>query len=112
MLAGVAGVLVLVLLQGIAWVTFGLPLAGIPFWARLLTGTALAPLMVGLQFYTVRVLGVSFENSAYLLVGINLAGSFFYLEAYRRTFDARFTLCGWLDTCALASNCFPWVAIL
>ena len=38
MSAGVAGVLVLVSLPGSAWVTFGLPLAGIPFWARLLNG--------------------------------------------------------------------------
>ena len=76
MLAGVAGVLVLVVLPG-AWVTFGLPLAGIPFWARLLTGMALAPLIVCLQFYTVRVLGVSFEFSVYLLLLVNLPPAYF-----------------------------------
>src|SRR5215510_11891718 len=76
MVAGAAGFLVLVLLPG-AWVTFGLPLPGIPFWARILTGTALGPLVVCLQFYTARLLGASFELSVILLVGVNLPAGYF-----------------------------------
>ena len=40
MLVGAIGFIVLVFLPG-AWITFGLPLRGIPFRAKLLIGTML-----------------------------------------------------------------------
>lgn len=68
---GVIGFLALVYLPG-GWVTFGLPLSTWPFWTRLTIGAILAPLVVFLQFYAVRLLGASFELTAPLLVVVNL----------------------------------------
>jgi hypothetical protein len=84
MLVGAIGFIVLVFLPG-AWITFGLPLRGIPFWAKLLIGTMLAPLIVCLQFYIIRLLGASFELTAFLLVGLNLPALYLVLKQ-RSTF--------------------------
>ena len=59
---GILGFLVLTLLPG-SWVTFGLPLTAMPFWARFLVGCTLSPVIVALQFYAARVLGVSFDRT-------------------------------------------------
>jgi hypothetical protein len=47
-------------------------MATLPFWAKFLTGVVLSPLVLWLQFYALRFLGVPFELTAYLLVFINL----------------------------------------
>lgn len=70
-LGGLIGWFLLVLLPG-GWITFGLSLTGFPFWMRLLMGTALAPFIVCLEFYALRLLGFSFELTALLLVAVNL----------------------------------------
>jgi hypothetical protein len=64
------GFLVLVFLPG-AWITFGLPLPEIPFRARLLTGAALSPFIVSLQFYLLRLSGASFDRTVILLIVLN-----------------------------------------
>lgn len=68
---GIIGWLLLILLPG-AWVTFGLRLSRFPFFLKLLMGMALAPFVVCLQFYALRLLGASFETTVPLLVIINL----------------------------------------
>jgi hypothetical protein len=68
---GAIGFLALVVLPG-AWITFGLPLKGMPFWVRLAAGAAIAPFVVAVQFYIVRLSGISFEASTLLLIVLNL----------------------------------------
>jgi hypothetical protein len=68
---GITGFLLLWLTPG-AWISFGLPLRAIPFWARLLTGAALSPVVVCGQFFLVRWMGVPFHYAAAALVAVNL----------------------------------------
>jgi hypothetical protein len=68
---GVAAFLVISILPG-AWISFGLPLQRLSFWARLLLGVLLAPIVIVFEFYPVRLLGASFERTALILVLINL----------------------------------------
>jgi hypothetical protein len=70
-LIGVLGALVLVFLPG-AWVSFGLRLAGLERWVRVLLCAMLSPIVTCLQFQAVRVLGASFEQTVPLLVMLNL----------------------------------------
>jgi hypothetical protein len=68
---GVLGYLLLVFTPG-AWITFGLELSNIPFWARLLTGAMLSPLVVCAEFYAIRLVGIPFMPTAVILVILNL----------------------------------------
>ncbi len=68
---GLIGWVLLILLPG-AWITFGLTLNGFPFVMRLLTGIMLAPIIVCLQFYVLRLSGFSFDLTVILLIAINL----------------------------------------
>ncbi|HXM20926.1 MAG TPA: hypothetical protein VN948_06650 [Terriglobales bacterium] len=70
-LFGVMGYLLLVFTPG-AWITFGLALDRIPFWARLLTGAMLSPLVVCAEFYLLRLMGAPFGATAVILVLVNL----------------------------------------
>jgi hypothetical protein len=70
-LFGVLGYLSLVFTPG-AWITFGLSLDCIPFWARLLTAAMLSPLVVCAEFYLIRLTGIPFETTAVILVLVNL----------------------------------------
>ncbi len=70
-LFGVVGYLLLMFIPG-AWITFGLSLDRIPFWARLLTGAMLSPLVVCSEFYLIRLMGVPFGATAVILVVGNL----------------------------------------
>src|SRR5262249_41282637 len=54
-----------------AWVTFGLRLRDVPFWARLLSGAVLSPLVVCLQFYCLRLAGLRFEAAILSMVAVN-----------------------------------------
>jgi hypothetical protein len=65
------GFILLILLPG-AWITFCLPLKDMSFWGRLLVGVLLAPFVVIVQFFALRLLGASFELTSILLVGINI----------------------------------------
>lgn len=75
-LFGVLGYLLLVVTPG-AWITFGLALDGIPFWARLLTGAMLSPLVVCPEFYLIRLVGFPFGTTAAILVLVNLPAIYF-----------------------------------
>ncbi|MGO9274532.1 MAG: hypothetical protein ACLQOO_30600 [Terriglobia bacterium] len=68
---GALGYLLLVFTPG-AWITFGLELGGIPFWARLLTGGTLSPLIMSIEFFALRLVGIPFGPAAVVLVGLNL----------------------------------------
>lgn len=68
---GVPGYLLLVFTPG-AWITFGFALDEVPFWARLFTGAALSPLVVFIEFYTLRLIAIPFGPTAYLLIVVNL----------------------------------------
>src|ERR1700680_4106336 len=70
-LLGVLGYLLLVFTPG-AWITFGLSLDRVPFWARLLTGAMLSPLVVCAEFYLIRLTGIPFWTTALMLVLVNL----------------------------------------
>src|SRR5271166_6279409 len=72
---GTLGYLVLVFTPG-AWITFGLALNGIPFWARLFTGAMLSPLIVCGEFYAIRLTGIPFGPTAVVLVMLNLPATY------------------------------------
>jgi hypothetical protein len=74
-LVGVIGVVMLIFLPG-AWITFGLRVNSISFWARFLIGVVLSPLVIAFQFYTLRLLGFSFQTTAYLLIVLNLPATY------------------------------------
>jgi hypothetical protein len=67
----VLGLLSVVFLPG-AWITFGLRLGSWGFYTRLSIGAVLSPIVICAEFYIVRLLGISFEVTAYLLALINL----------------------------------------
>ncbi len=55
-----------------AWVMFGLPLTALSFWARLAASVALSPLVILVEFYGFRLVGLSFETTVWLIVLVNL----------------------------------------
>ncbi len=55
-----------------AWIAFGLRLPGFPFGARLLTAVSLGPVVLPVQLYALRFLGVPFESAAVILAVGNL----------------------------------------
>ncbi len=67
----IASAVVLLVLPG-SWISFGLPLAGIPVGLRLCTACALSPFALFVQFYALRWAGFSFDACLPLLVGVNL----------------------------------------
>jgi hypothetical protein len=93
---GILGYLILIWLPG-AWITFGLRLSGFPFWARLLVGAVLSPVVVCLQFYTIRLLGAPFELTAILLPVLNLPALYLVLRHHKNVSrpDGRL-VAGWL----------------
>jgi hypothetical protein len=66
-----AAAILLTLLPG-AWIAFGLRLPGFSFGARLLTAVALAPLVLPLQLYALRLVGVPFGRGTVFLAAGNL----------------------------------------
>jgi hypothetical protein len=70
-LFGLMGCVSLMFTPG-AWITYGLALDRIPFWARLLTGAMLSPLVVSIEFYLIRLMGSPFGATAVILVLVNL----------------------------------------
>lgn len=76
---GGLGYLLLVFTPG-AWITFGLALDGIPFWARLLTGAMLSPLVVFPEFYLMRLVGIPFGTTTVILVLVNLPAIYLVWE--------------------------------
>jgi hypothetical protein len=70
---------VLVFLPG-AWVTFGLVGTRLRFSARLCGGAVLSPLVVCLQFYALRLLGLAFASTAALLPILNLPALYLILK--------------------------------
>jgi len=63
---GLLGSLLLIGLPG-CWVSFGLRVPGLSVPTRLACGVAVSPLIVALQFYALRLLGVPFTGVAVLL---------------------------------------------
>jgi hypothetical protein len=68
---GTIGFFIIVFLPG-AWITFGPLFLSWGFWTRICMGAVLSPLVVCVQFYLIRILGVPFEVTVFLLVVINL----------------------------------------
>ncbi len=58
------------------WIAFGLPLGLLPFWAKLCVSAMLSPVVVCLEFYVLRLAGATFEQTAILLVLVNLPALF------------------------------------
>jgi hypothetical protein len=79
---GVIGFLSVVCLPG-AWLTFSLRLAGFCFWERFFTGVVLAPVVVGIEFYLFRFLGIAFEATVYWVVGINAGAAYLIWQRAR-----------------------------
>ena len=65
-----------------AWVTFGLRLPRFPFWLKLLLGLCISPVVVCIQFYALRSVGISFGSVVPVTVLINLPA--LYLIYLRR----------------------------
>ncbi len=94
-LLGALGFLAVVFLPG-SWVTFGMRLSGLPLWAKLLTASMLSPLVIALEFYAARLLGVSFELSVLLLVFLNLPVLYLIFRQLRReNLPDRVSIAGW-----------------
>jgi hypothetical protein len=107
---GLLGTLVLVLLPG-AWITFLLPLRGFPLWARLCTGAILAPAVVAAQFYAVRLLGLSFEQTSVGLVFLNLPAAYLIVRrhvAWPRL-DRRAALAAGLAALVITASSAPFL---
>jgi hypothetical protein len=68
---GALGYLLLLFAPG-AWISFGLELNDLPFWARLLMSAVLSPLVVWAEFYAIRLVGVPFGPTSVTLVFVNL----------------------------------------
>ena len=77
-----------------AWITCGLDLTGIPFWARISAAALLSPLVVCIEFYAIRLGGAPFSTTAVLLVVLNLPA--LYLIWRRRRTPASLTRGEWL----------------
>jgi hypothetical protein len=97
-LGGVA-YLVLLFAPG-AWITFLVPMGDTPFWGRLFTGAMLSPLIVGVEFYIIRFLGIPFGSTAWVLVVLNLPA--IYLIWKRRVTAAPISGGTWLVGAAAA----------
>ena len=80
-LLAASGILVLLFLPG-AWITFGLRLSDPGFAARLLSGVMIAPFVVCVQFYVLRLAGASFHQTVIALVLVNLPAA---ALVFRRT---------------------------
>jgi len=78
---GLLGFFLLVWLPG-AWISFGLPLPRLPFWARLMLGAVLSPFVSALQFYALRALGVGFDPTVAVLVVANLPALYLVYRAF------------------------------
>jgi hypothetical protein len=70
-LLALIGIFILIFLPG-AWLSFGLRLPALTFIPRLLIGAALSPLVILVQFYALRLVGVPFQTTCILLPLINL----------------------------------------
>jgi hypothetical protein len=91
---GWLGFILLIVLPG-AWITFASPFKGLPFWARLLIGIMLAPLVIAVQFYLLRMIGAPFELTTSLLVALNLPALYLlYRERSSGALPRRTTLLG------------------
>lgn len=78
------------------WITFGLALPKLPFWARFAGGAVLTPLVICLQFYALRLVGVPFDSTVILLVVLNLPVLvLLYLRRRDLVLPDRRTLAGW-----------------
>src|SRR5580700_6800285 len=69
--SGAVGYLLLLFTPG-AWITFGLSLGNLPFWARLLIAAMLSPLVACGEFYAIRLTGIPFGTTAVILAIVNL----------------------------------------
>jgi len=100
-----AAFLILNILPG-AWITFGLPLRQFAFSCRLLTGVLLSPLVVGLEFYAVRLLGASFEQTSIVLVFLNLPALYLiWRHGKRITVPERRTWLAWSLVILISAIC-------
>lgn len=93
--------LVLFFLPG-AWISFTLPLARLPFWARFCAGAMLTPLVVFVQYYAARWAGLSFLQTVPVLVAANLPVLLLMGRA-RRTQQARVPTRNWLPEAAVGA---------
>lgn len=108
---GIIGAIALVFLPG-AWITFGLRLSDLAFWARLLIGAVLAPLVVCLQFYILRLLGVPFELTVILLSFINLPALYLILKQVRHlSLPSGRTIAGWVLVLLIPFAFFAWALV-
>ena len=93
---GILAFAALVFLPG-AWITFGLTGLRLPFSARLCGGAVLSPLVVCLQFYALRLLGLPFESTAKLLPLLNLPALYLVLKQRRQvSLPSGRTVAAWL----------------
>jgi hypothetical protein len=76
-----------------AYITFGLALESLPFWARLFTAGMLSPLVVLFEFYAVRLAGLSPDATPIALVLLNVPALFLIWKSRR---PARLSRGQWL----------------
>jgi hypothetical protein len=67
-----------------AWITCGLDLTSIPFWAKISTAALLSPLVACIEFYAIRLMGVPFATTALLLVILNLPALYLVWKRRRK----------------------------
>ena len=68
---GIFSASILAVLPG-CWISFLLPLTGLSFLTRIFFGFTFTPLVLYAEFLSIRLIGISFESSTWILVLVNL----------------------------------------
>ena len=76
------------------WLSFPLGARKMRWWAKFFLGAALSPLVLVLQFYLLRMAGISFETAAVILACVNLLVLYPMLRACRVAIPSAGTLAG------------------
>jgi hypothetical protein len=76
------------------WVSFPLGTGKMRWWTKFFLGAALSPIVLVLQFYTLRIVGLSFERSALILACLNVLPLYPMLRARRGALPSAGTLAG------------------
>jgi hypothetical protein len=94
-----------------AWLAFGLPLRQLSFAARLALAGVLSPVLIGLEFYAVRLAGVSFTASVWALLLLNLGSLWFVVREWPGLHISLRPLAASVAAYLVLAGCaaFPWL---
>jgi len=101
---------VLLLLPG-AWFAFGLPLQPLTCTARLALAGVISPIPIALEFYLLRIAGLPFGPTVWVLVALNLCSLVFVVHNWRVTYTSPRALLTSLAVYLVLASCvaYPWL---